>query len=136
MDNLKTITLWLAAGTEAAASLVIALATLEAIARALRLFLPGAFGGEADTQGAKEQARLKLGRWLALALEFELAADILRTAVAPTWDEIGQLAAIAALRTLLNFFLQKEIDKAEARHPAAMGVVAPRSSSPDGPPLA
>lgn len=120
MNTLKAITLWLAAGTEGAASLVIALATIEAILRALRLFLPPALGGEQDTQGAKEQARLKLGRWLALALEFELAADILRTAVAPTWDEIGQLASIAALRTLLNYFLQKEIDKAEARHPGAM----------------
>ena len=63
----------------------------------------------------KERVRLRLGRWLAVALEFELAADVLRTAVAPTWDEIGQLAAIVVLRTLLNFFLQKEIDKAEAR---------------------
>ena len=50
-----------------------------------------------------------------MALEFELAADILRTAVAPTWSEIGQLAAIAALRTALNFFLQREIDGAEQR---------------------
>ena len=45
----------------------------------------------------------------------ELAADILRTAVAPTWSEIGQLAAIAALRTALNYFLQREIDGAERR---------------------
>ena len=127
---LKAITLWLAVGTEAAAALVIALATIEAVASALRLFLPAVIGGRVDTQGAKEQARLKLGRWLALALEFELAADILRTAVAPTWDEIGQLAAIAALRTLLNYFLQKEIDKAEARHPGAM-----REAAPDGAPL-
>jgi uncharacterized membrane protein len=59
--------------------------------------------------------RLRLGRWLAVAREFELAADVLRTAVAPTWDEIGQLAAIIVLRTLLNYFLQNEIDKAEAR---------------------
>jgi uncharacterized membrane protein len=48
-------------------------------------------------------------------LEFELAADILRTAVAPTWNEIGQLAAIIVLRTALNYFLQKEIDKAAER---------------------
>ena len=63
--------------------------------------------------------RLRLGRWLALALEFELGADILRTAVAPTWSEIGQLAAIAAVRTALNFFLQQEIDKAAARDVAS-----------------
>jgi uncharacterized membrane protein len=56
--------------------------------------------------------RLELGRWLGLALEFEIAADILRTAVAPAWNEIGQLAAIIVLRTALNFFLRKEIEKA------------------------
>ena len=67
-------------------------------------------------QDEKELVRLRLGRWLAVALEFELAADVLRTAVAPTWNEIGQLAAIVVLRTLLNFFLQKEIDKAESRN--------------------
>jgi hypothetical protein len=63
----------------------------------------------------KEEIRLRLGRWLALGLEFLLAADILRTAVAPIWNEIGQLAAIAVLRTALNYFLQKEIDKVEER---------------------
>ena len=57
----------------------------------------------------------RLGRWLALALEFLLAADILRTAVAPSWSEIGQLAAIATIRTALNFFLQLEIDRSEER---------------------
>ena len=53
--------------------------------------------------------RLTLGRFLALGLEFQLAGDILRTAVAPSWEEIGQLAAIAAIRTVLNYFLGKEI---------------------------
>ncbi|MFJ9704853.1 DUF1622 domain-containing protein [Streptomyces sp. NPDC101234] len=53
--------------------------------------------------------RLGLGRFLALGLEFQLAGDILRTAVAPTFTQIGQLAAIAAIRTALNYFLGKEI---------------------------
>ena len=55
------------------------------------------------------RARIALGRALALALEFQLAADVLATAVAPTWDMIGRLAAIAAIRTALNHFLAKEI---------------------------
>jgi uncharacterized membrane protein len=46
-----------------------------------------------------------------------LAADILRTAIAPTWEEIGKLAAIAALRTLLNYFLEREIRTAEPQPP-------------------
>ncbi|MGE3273310.1 MAG: DUF1622 domain-containing protein [Chloroflexota bacterium] len=56
-----------------------------------------------------EGLRLELGRSLALSLEFLLGADILRTAVEPTWDEIARLAAIAAIRTGLNFFLQREL---------------------------
>src|SRR5581483_8685059 len=48
--------------------------------------------------------RLVLARYLALALEFQLGADILSTAVAPTWTEIGKLGAIAVIRTALNFF--------------------------------
>jgi uncharacterized membrane protein len=53
--------------------------------------------------------RLNLGRYLVLGLEFQLAADILRTAVAPNFSELAQLAAIAAIRTALNFFLGREI---------------------------
>jgi uncharacterized membrane protein len=58
--------------------------------------------------------RLRLGRYLALGLEFQLASDILSTAVAPTFEEIGKLAAIAAIRTLLNYFLGKEIERERA----------------------
>lgn len=54
-------------------------------------------------------ARFNLSRYLALALEFQLAGDILETAIAPEWTKIGQLAAIAAIRTGLNYFLSREI---------------------------
>lgn len=53
--------------------------------------------------------RLVLARYLALALEFQLGADILSTAVAPTWQQIGRLGAIAVIRTALNYFLSKEM---------------------------
>ncbi|WP_433522062.1 DUF1622 domain-containing protein [Nocardia pseudovaccinii] len=56
-----------------------------------------------------DRVRLSLGRFLALGLEFQLAGDILRTAVAPTFTEIGQLAAIATIRTVLNYVLGKEL---------------------------
>src|SRR4051795_8963793 len=110
----KELTLWLSSGSEAAAALVIGLATIEATLRVLWLFVKAAFPrvGIREHQDDKEKVRLRLGRWLAVALEFELAADVLRTAVAPTWNEIGQLAAIVILRTALNFFLRMEIEKA------------------------
>lgn len=46
-----------------------------------------------------------------LALEFALGADLVRTAVAPSWDDIGQLAAIAAIRTALGFFLGRDVEE-------------------------
>lgn len=126
----KQSTLYLASGVEAVAGLVIAVAVIEAtwcIARIIVRPLPG--------HDQQEDVRLHLGRWLALALEFELAADILRTAVAPTWNEIGQLAAIVVLRTVLNYFLQQEIDKAAQRatsaNAAVPNIAAPSASSMD-----
>lgn len=53
--------------------------------------------------------RLSFARFLALALEFQLGADILSTAIAPTWDAIGKLGAIAIIRTALNYFLMQEM---------------------------
>jgi uncharacterized membrane protein len=55
--------------------------------------------------------RLTLARYLALALEFQLGADILSTAIAPSWEQIGKLGAIAVIRTALNFFLSKEMEE-------------------------
>ena len=73
--------------------------------------------------------RLTLGRFLALGLEFQLASDVLRTAVAPSFRELGQLAAVAAIRTALNYFLSREI--AEERRPVAeeQGTTAPDPAS-------
>jgi uncharacterized membrane protein len=111
----KQLTFYLAYGIEAAAAFVIAIAAAMAVTRSLLLFLrrrPPEPGGVARDHSGPEAIRLELGRWLGLGLEFEIAADILRTAVAPAWNEIGQLAAIIVLRTALNFFLRKEIEKA------------------------
>jgi uncharacterized membrane protein len=106
---LKLWTGYLASSIEGIAGLLIAVAALQATIRIIWVFL----GRTALRQVPQiENIRLCLGRWLTLALEFELGADILRTAIAPTWTDIGQLAAIATIRTLLNYFLQKEIDRA------------------------
>ncbi|MGD1092350.1 MAG: DUF1622 domain-containing protein [Bryobacteraceae bacterium] len=83
------------------AAIIIAIAAVKATVRAIALLMSRA--DPLDEQ--KEGIRLTLGHWLTVAIEFELAADILRTAVAPTWNVIGQLAAIVVLRTVLNFFL-------------------------------
>jgi len=110
----KLWTGYVASGVEGAAGIIIAIAAIEATWRSLAVF----FVRPVLPDEAKEGVRLRLARWLAVALEFELAADILRTAIAPSWDEIGKLAAIAALRTLLNYFLQKEIEQNAMRQQA------------------
>ena len=55
--------------------------------------------------------RLTLARYLALALEFQLGADILSTAIAPSWQQIGKLGVIAVIRTGLNYFLSREMQE-------------------------
>jgi uncharacterized membrane protein len=55
---------------------------------------------------------------LLLSLEFELATDVIRTAISPARQQIGQLAGIARIRTFLNYFLEKDIEKyAQAERP-------------------
>lgn len=104
---------WLSTLTEAISALLIAVGVAHAGLLSLALVLPAGRDEEVRRLDPRESIRLKLGRWLALALEFQLAADILKTAVAPTWDDIGKVAAIIVLRTLLNFFLAREIAMAE-----------------------
>lgn len=62
-----------------------------------------------------ELIRLNLGLALALSLEFLLAADIVGTAISPTWNSILQLGAVTGIRTFLNFFLQREVNQLEGK---------------------
>ncbi len=121
----KAVTIYLARFVEMAAAIIIGIAA----ARALWAY----FGSlrHSDTLGnqdVKDAIRLALGRSLALALEFELGADVLKTAVAPTWSDIGLLAAIAVLRTALNYFLERELRAAEQRRDAATGAASVNAS--------
>lgn len=93
---------WLRLGVESVGALVIG----HGIAVALAGFLSGFVRRDTASFIA---VRLTFARYLALGLEFQLAADILSTAVAPSWDQIGKLAAIAVIRTGLNYFLTREL---------------------------
>ena len=93
---------------EAAAVFVVAFASLEAFVKVLRIVsTPNAAHGErkAIWQG--------FGMWLLLGLEFELAADIIRSVVSPTREDLLELAAIAVIRTFLNYFLEKDLEHSE-----------------------
>jgi uncharacterized membrane protein len=116
----KDLIEYAARAVEFAAALVIAMAALQATLKAALLFIR-----RDATPQQKNEVRLTMARWLALALEFELAADILNTAVTPTWSDIEKLAAIAAIRTALNYFLEREIDaESSPAHQAAEQVTA------------
>jgi uncharacterized membrane protein len=116
-DTLTVIVTYLTFFAEMCGALVIAVA----VVRGLLRYLPHMFGHQSTSETFTEGIRLQLGKSLALALEFALAADILKTAVAPTLAVIGQLAAIAALRTFLNYFLDQELRESERRRSAQRG---------------
>ncbi len=108
---LKLIVGYLAAGAEIAAALVIGAGIL----RSMSAYISALFSRSERRIDSTESIRLQLGRVLALGLEFTVAADILRTAVAPTRQDILNLGAIVLLRTLLNYFLEREIREGEER---------------------
>jgi uncharacterized membrane protein len=60
---------------------------------------------------------LRLAGWILLSLEFQLGADIVRTSISPTWEDLGKLAAIAAIRTVLSIFLERDLDEFEKEQP-------------------
>jgi uncharacterized membrane protein len=76
-----------------------------------------------------KEAFLRFASWLVLALEFELAADIVRTAISPTWTDIGKLGAIAVIRTGLNFFLERDLDAFQDAVPGSESLRAPSVQS-------
>jgi uncharacterized membrane protein len=81
------------------------------------------------TRGATNQDRrtvwLMFARWLVAGLTFQMAADVVNTSFEPTWDELGRLGAIAAIRTFLSFFLDREV--ADTRHLQHRGIPAESS---------
>lgn len=102
---------WLRLAVETVGALIIAIGMLVAVTGFIRLML----GKERHDFFS---IRLSLARYLALALEFQLGADILSTAIAPSWDQIGKLGAIAVIRTALNYFLMREMAMEQPRRPA------------------
>jgi len=113
---------WLKLGVELVGALLIALG----IGVAGRLLLKALLARRTTNFTA---IRLTLARYLALALEFQLGADILSTAIAPSCEQIGKLGAIAVIRTALNFFLSKEMEQ-ERKASGAEKELVDRSATP------
>ena len=107
---------WLSVATEYATLLIDALAlvvivvgTVEAVVNGLRLMLTSASGHE------QRDVWLRYARWLVVGLTFQLAADIIETSISTSWEAIGRLAAIAVIRTFLNYFLERDLAEVRER---------------------
>lgn len=113
-DNFEHVVLssvhWLRLVVEAMGALVI----LVGLLATLRHLVPITVAAHPD---AFAHARITFAKYLTLALELQLAADVLSTSVSPSWDQIGKLAAIAVIRTALNDFLRQEMQEAAGAHP-------------------
>ncbi len=108
---------------EAGVVLIVAGGATEAMVRTGQLI----FGGKMSNERRRD-IWLRFAVWILLALEFALAADIIRTAIAPTWDDVGKLGAIAAIRTVLNWFLGKDIEAYDT--PRLMGRRKAKAADP------
>jgi len=114
-ELVKQLAEHVALSIELVAILVVTVGTLEAMAATIRMI----FTGRSDT--ARREHLLGYARWLAAGLTFQLAGDIVHTAVAPTWDGIGRMAAIAVIRTFLTFFLERDIKEMRERNARQIG---------------
>lgn len=99
----QQITINISLAAEITAAIIIGIAIIKILFRyVVMLIAPG-------NNFSKEKLRLEFGSSVAVALELLLGADVLGTAIAPSWSDIGQLGAIAIIRTALNYFLGKEL---------------------------
>lgn len=107
---------WLVVATNAAVTIIDWLALILIVVGAVEAFFRGLQTMFALPDGHHERdVWLRLGRWLVAGLTFQLAADVLETAVTTSWDEVARLAAIAAIRTFLNYFLERDLGEVRVR---------------------
>ena len=102
---LQAVVEWTVLVTDAMAVVIVLAGTVIAFYEGLRWV-------SSRTHAARMQPRdiwIRYARWLVAALTFQLAADIVETTIAPSFEDIGRLAAIAAIRTFLNFFLERDL---------------------------
>ena len=101
---------WLIVATDYAVTVVDWLALIIIVVGTAETFFAGLWAMFSSPDGhQKRDVWLRLGRWLVAGLTFQLAADILETAVTASWDEVGRLGAIAVIRTFLNYFLERDL---------------------------
>ncbi len=106
----KQITINVSHAVEILAAIIIGVAVIKTLFNYFSLLKSSV------TKITKEEIRVQFGSSVAVSLELLLGADVLATAVAPSWDDIGKLVAIAVLRTALNYFLERELRHMQSMH--------------------
>lgn len=94
---------------DAVALLVIVLGTIEAFVNGSLVLLGSRTGHE------RRDVWLRYARWLVAGLTFQLAADIIETSITTDWQAVARLAAVALIRTMLNFFLERDLEEVRDR---------------------
>jgi uncharacterized membrane protein len=79
------------------------------------------------------QAWLRYARWLVAGLTLQLAADIIETSISTSWQTIGRVGAIAVIRTFLNYFLERDVERQQRECPPAASPPPPLPPSGAGP---
>ncbi len=106
----KQITINVSHAVEILSGIIIGIAVIKTAMQFFKKIIPvNRDVSKPPLRGGLEGLRVQFGSSVAVSLELLLGADVLATAVAPSWDDIGKLAAIAVLRTALNYFLEKEL---------------------------
>lgn len=112
---------WLAFAThyaviviDAMALIIIFVGTVEAFFAGIKAMLTGPNGHE------RREVWLRYGRWLVAGLSFQLAADIIETSITTSWEAVGRIAAVAVIRTFLNYFLERDLAEVRERKPEAV----------------
>jgi uncharacterized membrane protein len=107
---------WLITVTEPTIVIIDALALVLIIFGTAEAFIGGLRAMLSSPSGhAAREIWLRYGRWLVAALTFQLAADIIETAITESWEAIGRIAAIAVIRTFLNYFLENDLTEIRER---------------------
>ncbi|WP_445611408.1 DUF1622 domain-containing protein [Hafnia alvei] len=104
MEHIKEIIIYLSETLQTFLELISVLCVFIGLVRTLWTVI-----SNFNNQSIFHIMRTRFGSWLALALEFQLAADILATTINPSLDELLKLAIIAVIRTFLNYFLSREL---------------------------
>src|SRR6516225_524220 len=122
---------WLVIVSEQAITLIDAIALLVILVGTIEVSLTVARASfkPLGNQVAR-QAWLRYARWLVAGLTLQLAADIIETSITTSWQTIGRVGAIAVIRTFLNYFLERDVEKQQRECAAPPPPLPARAQGP------